>query len=132
MRRNLIPAIVLALLCFLFACKKSEDVTVAGKGGDATLQIKPSHGSGEEVDNCMIYIKYNTLDMPANGVYDDSLLCNIVDGAPLAVFTDLHRGNYYLYGKGFNPDHNDEVKGGMPFHIDNESGLYKLSMVLGH
>jgi hypothetical protein len=105
---------------------------VPGKGGNATLQIKPVHGSGEEVDNCTIYIKYNTLDMPTDGVYDDSVKCNLVNGEPLGVFVNLHRGNYYLYGKGYNPDHNDEVKGGLPFHIGNEDGLYILDMNLGH
>lgn len=132
MQPKFYAALIVLCTLTLFACRRSEDVTVAGKGGNATLQVKPTHGSGETVQNSVIYVKYNTLDMPANGVYDDSVVCNTVDGAPMGVFVNLHRGNYYLYGKGFNPDHNDAVKGGVPFHIDNEEGLYKINMVLGH
>ncbi len=104
------------------SCKKpSAPVpTGGGKGGNATITVIPEH-HGLYVDTCTIYIKYNSLDMPSNGVYDDSVVCVLTDTIPVAVFPGLKKGDYYIFGRGYHtlyvPPY---VKGGLPCKISTE------------
>jgi hypothetical protein len=126
-------ALLLGASLFFVACKREDPVVIAGKGGNATLRITPQHGGGaEEIEDAMLYIKYNTKDKPADDRYDDSVACNIVDGKPMGAFTGLKKGDYYLYGTGWNPDHGDIVKGGLPYTIDDENKVYNIVLNLGH
>lgn len=100
-----------------------EDKTVvpdAGKGGNATLQIVPVH-DGLQIDSCTVYIKYNTGVVPGQGNYDDSAIAYVnEDGTPIARFTGLKTGNYYLFGRGWDIIRSQKVRGGLFFVVEEE------------
>lgn len=119
--KNVILAFsVLSLL--IVSCKKSDNDSGAGKGGSAVLKVTPRH-HGKQIDSCTIYIKYNAVDPPANNVYDDSAVCIQVNGIPVATFSGLKRGNYYLYGYGWDPQLSppQHVKGGYAYPLQADS-----------
>lgn len=73
------------------------------------------------VDSCTIYIKYGTNDAPASGVYDDSSRCILADTTPIAAFTGLTAGQYYLYGNGYHTGYSPpQVRGGIPYTISKD------------
>jgi len=96
-------------------CKKPHNsVTGGGKGGNGTIIARAEH-YGSLLDTAVVYIKYNTLDAPANGVYDDSL---IVSTNYQAVFSSLTPGNYYLFTEAIHDPFNPAtVEGGKPWTI---------------
>ncbi len=88
-----------------------EPTPVAGKGGHATLKVIPQF-DGVDVDSCMIYIIYNSLDNVE--IFDDSLAVKrIEDGRPFAEFKGLQPGDYYIYGKGWDIKRSLPVSGGI-------------------
>lgn len=120
--------IVATGLLLLAACDRNK-TEIGGKGGNAVLRITPQH-HGKNIDSCMIYIKYNTQDKPAS--YDDSAWCVKIDNKPVATFSNLKKGNYYLYGYGYDPGIAKAVKGGVPYTISSETTLdYNLPVTEG-
>jgi|SRR5690606_34181696 len=116
-------AAVAALLIFTTSCKDREEkdeVNIGGKGGDATIEATPQHHS-LNIDSCTIYIKYNTKELPST--FDDSAKCVMKGGKPVATFTNLKKGDYYLYGKGWDPSIIENVKGGIPYTIKEETTI---------
>ena len=108
-------AILLAgLICFAAGCKKDDDT--------ATLRVTPRH-HGRQIDSCTVYIKYNTVNPPADGRYDDSAKCIPVNGLPVATIGGLKKGNYYLYGYGWDPQLTPPkaVKGGQSYPVQEET-----------
>jgi len=99
---SLILIISFAVLIFS-SCKKPADTTITGggKGGSAIIKVTPEFAN-TFIDTCTIYIKYGTHDAPANGVYDDSAICTLSAAVPVAVFSGLTTGLYYLYGIGYH------------------------------
>jgi hypothetical protein len=116
--------LIAGLLIFFSACKGNdpEPTPVGGKGGNAILNVTPRH-HGRQIDTCTVYIKYNATDAPSNGVYDDSAACVLVSGIPVATFSGLKKGNYYLYGYGWDPTLTppQHVKGGFAYPIQEEN-----------
>jgi len=103
---------------------------VAGKGGNAVLNVTPRH-HGKQIDSCTIYVKYNAVDAPVNGIYDDSAKCIKVGGIPVATFPGLRKGNYYLYGYGWDPSLSPPkaVKGGFAYPlVDETTQSYDLAV----
>jgi hypothetical protein len=101
-------------LTVISGCRKNDKGPPAGKGGTMNLRITPQH-HGENIDSCMIYIKYNALDAPVG--FDDSLACINSEGRSVALFSGLKKGNYYLFGKGWEKPFSIEVRGGIPYSI---------------
>ena len=103
-----------AVTLFAPACKtKNKDVP--GKGGNATVNVYPQHHTiAKRLINMKVYIRYNTLDAPTSGVYDDSISCLNHDSLVSCSFTGLKSGNYYFYGKGYDTSINQAVTGGLP------------------
>jgi hypothetical protein len=119
-------ALLLACSLLFFACKKGDDETpVGGPGGNATLKITPWHHD-KMIDSCMIYIKYNAVNPPADSVYDDSARCVLVNGEPIATFAGLKKGNYYLFGYGWDPQLSppQAVRGGIAWPVTEETLQY--------
>jgi hypothetical protein len=113
-----------AMLAVAACNRKDEETDVAGKGGNAVLKVVPKHHD-DEIDSCKVYIKYNTLDVASS--YDDSASVIQVNGAPVATFSGLKKGKYYLYGKGWDASISKEVKGGLPQTIA-EDKTYELTL----
>ena len=116
----------------LVSCDKDPVViekppVVGGKGGTAWLSVVAQH-YGEDLDSCIVYIKYNTLDIPQQ--YDDSQLVVKIDGRARAIFTDLKQGNYYIYGKGWDNVRSVPVAGGFPFTIKSEGAKDNMELPL--
>ena len=109
--QTFIIAILLVSVAAISCKPKASCVSSGGgKGGTATISVSPTH-SGSYVDSCVVYIKYGTLDEPADGIYDDSMRCVMVDTIPLATFTGLQPGLYYFYGNGYHLKYQAYVKG---------------------
>lgn len=122
--KYLFPTAILLLL--LISCGRRSK-SIAGKGGKATLRVSMVHDD-ELSKEGTIYIKYNSDDKPANNAFDDSAIIKAVDGKPAATFSGLRAGKYYLFGKGYDPNHADEIKGGAKYTLTNETVLeYTLS-----
>ncbi|MEI8279016.1 MAG: hypothetical protein WCG87_04580 [Bacteroidota bacterium] len=122
MRSSLIVA-SLFILMFAFGCGKQDAgpvviPTSAGRGdsGRAILSVIPRH-NGMNVDTATVYIKYNALNAPVNG-YDDSMVCTLNAGNPLAKFDSLRNGNYYLYCTG----HIIDTTGGLNKYVPLSGG----------
>ncbi len=119
---------LVTLIYFVEGCKpKSNCVNSGGgKGGTATISISPTHYDSY-VDSCTIYIKYGSLDEPANNVYDDSQKCVMIDTIPVATFSNLKAGLYYFMGKGFHTSFHVYVIGATNYIMCNE---HSVSMYL--
>lgn len=105
-----------AAYCLFVAagCKPSDSTTISGggKGGNVTIRISPEYYDSF-VDTCVVYVKYGTLDAPANNIYDDSVVCTVSNDTSVAVFPGLTTGLYYFYGVGYHSagGHPPNVKG---------------------
>ena len=110
----------LFLTCMV-SCKPDKGVT-PGKGGSATVNVYLQHHTiAKRLVNCKVYIRYNTLDAPTSGVYDDSMVCINHDSLVSCSFTGLQNGNYYFYGKGYDTSISQAVKGGLPYTISSQT-----------
>lgn len=106
----------------LASCKRKDPEppvvkNIGGKGGNVTIYATPQHHD-RNIDSCTVYIKYNAKTSAT--VYDDSVVCVQVNGKPVATFTGLKKGDYYLYGYGWDPKIAEVVKGGASFTADEE------------
>jgi len=117
-------ALLLGATALLFsACERpATEVEVGGKGGNATLKVTPQH-HGDNIDSCTIHIKYNVLDKPSSHNYEEEVKCVMEGGKPVATFTNLKKGNYYIYGEGWDPDIDQAVVGGIPYTITEEKTI---------
>lgn len=102
---------------------------VAGKGGGASLRITPNHDT-LNIDSCMLYIKYDAQVVPFDGKYDDSAKALMIQGTPVATFSGLKTGNYYLLAKGWDLVRSQKVRGGLPFIVLEENANTVHSFVL--
>lgn len=119
MKTNLI-ILMLLILATSFSCKKKSK---AGLGGNANLKITAQHHS-TTIDSCTISIKFNSLDAPSDGVYDLSQKVAMnLSGESFTIFEGLKAGDYYVYGLGWDPSISNNVKGGIPYTIENETDL---------
>ena len=101
--------------------KSGNTITGGGKGGTYTINVTGEHHGGL-LDTCKMYIKYATLDAPANGVYDDSSNALLSNGVPVASFSDLTVGNYYVLAVGYHGAYSPpNVKGAKSFIVSGSA-----------
>jgi hypothetical protein len=124
--KTIIPLAAIAL--GIFSCNRSGDdvvlpsnnTPVAGKGGVANLRITPNH-NGVDIDSAQIFIKYNSL-IDTTGKFDDSAWLSLEDQKPPVVtFTNLKRGDYYIYAKGWNVFKSQSVSGSRFYTITTDT-----------
>lgn len=106
--------------CISFTSCERDDVELGGTGGSAILKVTPKHHS-TNIDSCTVSIKYNAQDKPS--AYDETVKCVMENGKPVATFSKLKKGNYYVYGKGWDASIEQEVEGGIPYTITEEKTL---------
>lgn len=106
------------------SCERKES-NIAGKGGKATLKVTPQH-HGKNIDSCTVSLKYNTQDKPTTA-YDETVKCVMENGKPVATFSELKPGNYYLYGNGWDKNISQNVEGGIPYTIGEEK-TYEINV----
>lgn len=105
------------------SCKREDPVVqedVAGKGGNAIIKATPQH-HGENIDSSTIFLKYNAQDKPST--FDEQAVCVMENGKPVATFSNLKKGKYYIYGEGWDPDIQQKVVGGIPYTITEEKTI---------
>jgi hypothetical protein len=118
MQKRQFPFLIFTALIFLvglYACQKRPS---AGFGGNATLKISAKH-HGTSIDSGKVYIKFNAKDVAES--YDAETTIN--QSAPnqgMAVFEGMKPGDYYIYSTGWDPSISANVKGGIPFTIEEE------------
>jgi hypothetical protein len=115
--KNLIILFASVAIFLISSCKKQ---TLAGLGGNGTLHISSMH-HGAILDSMTIYIKFNTLEAPSENDFDLTMAVNKT--TKLATFSELKKGNYYLLAAGWDPSISKEVKGGIPFTIEEENDI---------
>jgi hypothetical protein len=122
MRKIKFVLFFIAILSTVSACSRKENDQNAGKGGTAILNVIPKHhGVSINIINAKVFIKYNAQDVPIN--YDDSASCSLLSSQPTAIFNGLKTGSYYIYCQGFDTTIKQNVKGGMPYTISNETNI---------
>lgn len=105
-----------ALVLFLAAGCVDE-----GPGGAAKIVGEAKHHD-EPIPGTTIYIKYGAQESPGTdpALYDDTVTAN--ENAEFE-FRNLNKGDYYLYGVGFDSTIGEQVRAGIPVTIarKNES-----------
>lgn len=136
MRTTHILSGLLALSILAASCARKTEIIppdpkpVGGKGGNTTLRITPQHHD-KRIDSCHIFIKYDATARPGNMVFDDSMWVTPEDGRPIAKFQGLLKGDYYIYGIGYDPDIAEPVDGGTSFTvIDTLLNSYDIYMAV--
>jgi hypothetical protein len=98
-------------------CKRpGDEVNIGGKGGNVTLNVTTQHHENDL--SAMVYIKYNATEEPAS--YDDSVKTETVNGHPVASFSGLKKGKYYLHGVGWDDEYDELAKGSITFEATEE------------
>lgn len=113
---NSISLTVLTLTILLtFSCKK------AGPGGNSGVSGAVKHHS-QPIPNAVVYIKYGATEFPGTDVskYDASAPA---DGSANYKFSGLEKGNYYLYGFGYDSTIQQNVSGGIGITLKKNQTL---------
>jgi hypothetical protein len=112
-KANILYAFSLAALILISACGKE------GPGGKATIKGYVMHHS-DPIPGAVVYIKYGVSESPGTDVtyYDASVNA---DTSAYFEFTNLKKGDYYLFGVGFDPAITETVSGGVPVKISSKS-----------
>ena len=97
----------------VFSCRKE------GPGGKASIQGLVKHHS-KLIPGAVIYIKYGAKESPGSNItyYDASVNA---DANAHYVFPDMKRGEYYLFGIGFDSSLVAIVTGGIPVQIKSKT-----------
>jgi hypothetical protein len=106
--------IVIASICLIatttfYSCKKE------GTGGKSSANGYVKHHSNT-IPNAVVYIKYGATEFPGTdlSVYDNHVT---TDANAHYEFKELRKGNYFLYGVGYDKNISREVKGGIGIQL---------------
>ena len=111
---------LLSIAILYTGCKKK---TSAGLGGNANLKITAIHHAAV-IDSCKVYIKFNSSEAVTIGEYELSEWIKKDDqGNSYIIFKGLKKGDYYIYGEGYDPSILNNVKGGLPYTINEETDI---------
>ncbi|MES2592693.1 MAG: hypothetical protein V4608_12480 [Bacteroidota bacterium] len=99
----------ITLLCFCILVFSS--CTKEGPGGKSAVNGYVSHHN-HKIANAVVYIKYDATEFPGAdvSVYDASVTA---DATGYYLIKDLEKGNYYLYGAGYDNAILENVVGGI-------------------
>lgn len=104
-----LSSLLLLTLCFV-ACKKNQ------LGGKSTIKGSVLHHS-QLIPNATVYVKFNAKDFPGTdiGAYDDKVTADANGNYEIKCY----KGDYYLYGVGYDNSIREAVTGGLAVHIRN-------------
>ena|SRR5436190_13889906 len=110
MKKSILSLFILALIVAGLSCKKNDE------GGKARISGKVMHHD-KPIPFARVFIKYGAKEFPGS----DSTQYNktIVTGADASYSFDCYKGDYFLYGKGYDTDIQEEVTGGI--HVKTRS-----------
>lgn len=94
-----------------YSCKKNQ------LGGNATIEGNVLHHA-KLIPNATVYIKFNAKEFPGfdAGKYDDKVTADASGHYSIKCY----KGDYYLFGAGFDDQLPDSVFGGLAVHIRNK------------
>jgi hypothetical protein len=101
--------IIILTMIFSTACHKE------GSGGKSSVYGYTKHHTAV-IPNCVVYIKYGAKEFPGADVskYDASITA---DANGYYEFKDLRKGDYYLYGVGYDASISEAVSGGVSIQL---------------
>ncbi len=113
MKRTIKILIATLSITAIASCKKE------GTGGKASVTGKILHHS-LPVPNATVYIKYGTQEFPGTepSAYDASVTAG---SDAKYTFSDLRKGNYYLFSIGYDTAISQTVRGGVPIGIKSKT-----------
>ena len=116
---------LMTLLIGISSCHVDHGTQVTGgKGGNMVIMVTLTNThvkNGGLIKNFKAYIKYAAISVPANGVYDDSAYCALLDTTYAVVFSNLKPGEYYLFASGEDTTQtNSLIKAGDPVTISSQ------------
>ena len=117
--RLFLATLVLALT--LVACEKE------GLGGKATITGHVKHHD-TPIPNATVYIKYGARELPGTDPSDFDAQTVASSGDGHYEFTDLQKGDYYLFSIGFDSTISEAVKGGIPVNINKKSETLEVNI----
>lgn len=111
MKRLRLTVMLIAMFT-ISSCKKEGD------GGSATITGYTKHHA-KPISSAVIYIKYGAKEFPGTSPssYDASVTS---DANGKFEFKNLNKGNYYLFGSGYDSAISAPVIGGVPVNIKNK------------
>ncbi|MCW3086503.1 MAG: hypothetical protein JWP12_3869 [Bacteroidetes bacterium] len=114
-RKTLLKLFCVIALFTFFSCHKE------GTGGKSSVSGTVKHHSAP-IPNCIVYIKYGATEFPGTDVslYDASVTA---DAAAHYEFKELQKGDYFLYGVGFDPTGPYNVTGGIGIKLKRNQAL---------
>ena len=109
--------------CFLFSLCGKE-----GPGGKAAIKGMVMHHS-KPIPGAAVYIKYNASESPGTNVtyYDDHVNA---DANANFEFQDLKRGDYFLFGAGYDSSIALPVTGGVPVIIKKKTETVQSNVLV--
>jgi hypothetical protein len=114
-------SILILILTFIYsACTKS------GLGGEAEIHIDVKHHS-VLIPFSKVYIKYDAKEFPGDDLtkYDAFITTNNMAHGH---FENLKKGNYYIYGVGFDSSINLTVTGGLKVKISKKDEMVDVTL----
>ena len=113
-------------LLLLLAIALVVSCTKEGMGGKATIKGMAMHHS-QMVSGATVYIKYNATELPGTNVtyYDDHVSS---DANADFQFSDLKKGDYYLFAVGFDSTISQQVSGGVHVEIKKKTETMTISI----
>jgi hypothetical protein len=106
--------LLLLLFPVLFA---SSSCCKGGADGSATLVCSVFHHT-KPIPGATVYIKYNATEFPGLDVSAYSAHQTSASNSNMVTFSNLHCGDYYLYGVGYDSSLMVPVTGGIHFKIN--------------
>ncbi len=135
-KNNSLSFIVLSVMIVAGSSCKKETKCVGGIGGQVTLKANLKHHSASinslPAYRDTVYIRYNGLDYPANGLAGFNATLIGESGNSFVLITGLTCGDYYLYATG--PDttvavgDTTRVQGGVSYSISQSSGTIEMTI----
>ena len=113
--KNLIAVLTIILTLFAFSCKKY------GTGAKSSVKGTVKHHS-VIIGNAVVYIKYGAKDFPGSDVsqYDASVSADANGNYEIK---NLLKGDYYLYGVGYDPNISANVYGGVGIKLRRSESI---------
>ncbi len=108
---------------FMVACSKDNS---AGPGGTAIIQGRVMHHD-LPIPNSTVFIKFGAIEQPGteSADYDSSVKAS--EDASYR-FDGLKKGNYFLYGIGYDSTIFQTVIGGIPITIEREGQVVQTDV----
>jgi hypothetical protein len=103
--------IILLTSVLFWSCKKNQP------GGNSTIKGRVMHHE-RIIPNAIVYIKFNAKEFPGENSSDYDTSVHADAGGNYSF--KCYKGDYYLYGFGYDSSIAKNVVGGLPVHIRNK------------